>query len=112
MRDQSAVGVDPFLDIGQIAAVDDAVQALGPADEHTGFAAGQRVGDQFPGRLVAGMSAEQFDVAGGVGEQQLGIAWDRPVARPWTKRQNSVSRSPGPWYHRPRRAARPRFQFR
>lgn len=52
MRDQPAVGVDPFLDIGEIAALDDAVEPLGAADEHPGLAAGQRVGGQLPGRLV------------------------------------------------------------
>ena len=30
MRDQAAVGVDPFFDVGQIAAIDDPVQPLAP----------------------------------------------------------------------------------
>ncbi|SKU18552.1 Uncharacterised protein [Mycobacteroides abscessus subsp. abscessus] len=33
MRLQAAVGAHPLFDISQIAAVDDAVQPLGPADE-------------------------------------------------------------------------------
>ena len=34
MRYQPAVGVDPLLHIGQVAALDDAVEPLGPADQH------------------------------------------------------------------------------
>jgi len=30
-----SVGVHPFLDVSQIAALDDAVKPLGPADQHT-----------------------------------------------------------------------------
>ena len=71
MRHQAAVGVDALLDVGEVAAVDDAVQPLGAADQHAGLAAGQRVGDQLPRRLVERAAVEQFDVAGGVGQQQL-----------------------------------------
>ena len=71
MRHQAAVGVDTFLDVGQIAALDDAVEPFGAADQHPGLAARQRVGGQLPGRLVEGLAVEQLDIAGGVGQQQL-----------------------------------------
>ncbi len=48
MRHQAAVGVDAFLDVRQVAALDDAVEPLGAADEHPGLAARERIGDQFP----------------------------------------------------------------
>ena len=71
MRHQAAVGVDAFLDVGQVAALDDAVEPLGPADQHPGLAARQRVGGQLPRRLVQRTAVEQLDVAGGMGEQKL-----------------------------------------
>ena len=77
VRHQTAVGVDPFLDVGQVAALDDPVEPLGAADQRAGLAARQCVGDQFPRRLVQRTAVEQFDVAGGVGQQQfdgLGLA--------------------------------------
>ena len=37
MRHESAVGVHPLLDIGQIAALDDAVEPFGAADEESGY---------------------------------------------------------------------------
>ncbi len=71
MRHQATVGVHAFLDVGQVAAVDDAVEPLGPADQHTGLAAGQGVGHQLPGRLTAWSAVEQFDISGRMRQQQL-----------------------------------------
>ena len=48
MRHQPAVGVDAFLHIRQVAALDDAVEPLGPAYQHARLAARQCVGDQLP----------------------------------------------------------------
>ena len=41
VRDQAAVGIHTFLDVGQVPAVDDAVQPLRAADEDTGLGARQ-----------------------------------------------------------------------
>ena len=71
MRHQPAVGVDALLDVGEVAALDDAVEPLGPADQHAGLAARQRVGDQLPRRLVARAAVEQLDVTRGMRQQQL-----------------------------------------
>lgn len=48
MGDQAAVGVDPLLDIRQVAAFDDPVKPFGATDQNTGTATGQRIGDQLP----------------------------------------------------------------
>ena len=77
MRHQATVGVDAFLDVRQIAALDDAVEPLGAADQHAGPAARQCICRQLPRRLVERAAVEQLDIAGGMGEQQfdrLGLA--------------------------------------
>ncbi len=83
------VGVHPLLDIGEVAALDDPVEALGAAHQNAGLAAGQGIGGQLPGRLVERAAVEQLDVAGGMGEQQLdglglveigGVVDESPVA--------------------------------
>ena len=71
MRHQAAVGVDAFLDVRQVATLDDAVEPLGAADEHPGLAARERIGDQFPRRLVQRAAVEQLDVAGRMGQQEF-----------------------------------------
>ena len=80
MRHQPAVGVDALLDVCEVAALDDAVKPLGPADQHAGLAARQRVGHQLPRRLVAGRAVEQLDITGGMRQQQLdGLGFGRVV---------------------------------
>ena len=69
MRHQAAVGIDSFLDVGEVTVVDDAVEAFGAPDQHTGAASGQGIGGQFPGRLAVWQAVEQFDVASRVGQQ-------------------------------------------
>ena len=71
VRHQPAVGVDALLDVGQVAALDDAVEPLGSTDQHAGLAARQRVGDQLPRRLIERTAVEQLDKAIGMREQQL-----------------------------------------
>ena len=107
MRNQAAVGVDALLDVGQIAALDDAVEPFGAADQHAGLAARQRVGDQFPGRLVERPAVEQFDIAGRMRQQQLdrlrlarvvGVVDEPPEAR--------LAKTAAPRSRPPRSAAR------
>ena len=91
MRHQPAVGVHPFLDVGQVAAFDDAVQPFGAPHQHAGSTAGQRIGHQLPRRLGERPPVEQFDVTGRISQQQfdrlglarvvVGIADKSPKAR-------------------------------
>jgi hypothetical protein len=67
--DKPAVGIDTFLDVGEVAAIDNPVKPLGAAHQNPGLAAGKCVGDQFPGGLGVGMAVEEFDVACGMSQQ-------------------------------------------
>ena len=68
---QATVGVDAFLDVSQIATFDDAVEPLGATDERPGLGARERVGGQFPRRLVQRTAVEKLDIAGRMGQQKL-----------------------------------------
>src|SRR5690606_19721469 len=70
-RFERAVGDHALLDVGQVPAVDDAVEALGAAHHDAGLAADHHVGGQFPGGLGESGAVEEFDDAVAVGQQQF-----------------------------------------
>lgn len=51
---QPAVGIDAFLDVGQVATFDDAVESFGAADQNARPTAGQRIGHQLHEDWVRG----------------------------------------------------------
>lgn len=61
---QPAVGIDAFLDVGQVATFDDAVESFGAADQNARPTAGQRIGHQLSRGLGARPPVEQFDITG------------------------------------------------
>ena len=99
MRLQRTVGEDALLDVGEVAALDDAVEAPGAADHRPVLAADDDVGRQFPAGLGERLAVVQLDDAGGVREQQFdGLLVDAAGDAVAATRQNPLSRRSGPMY--------------